>query len=448
MPEPIKVLKIGEGTAEQLLASGTSGSEFHAIAFSPSPQHTPYTSHTPHTSLDGRSVQDGTPVSFFVHAPSCEIPVSFSVQDERSVSIKKTGDKDRGVSGGARISVTEDGKGKSFVSKGLFAGQDITEDGDFMDHGRKGMRRELTSRSLERVNRDSAIEVFTANLAGEISPGLTPRTGLLEVADERTRFDHYYGVMSEDLSAGENEFGTLDELSPAEVDSIDKKEWEKVFQMTILFNDQDMNKKDNIGVVKLEDGRSEIRLFDLGHVDPTGFPIDPITLLPKDKNLFWTFVLLIINIFCHANNIPGTFTMDPDIMNRLTVAERRDAIESLLARREEILGYCDELIESFPEDTRKTLENLKKSLESRFKQLESALDDHKAFIENIFAVMGTELPATTISDGMAGAMSVAVGPRSPEVAKSASDAVTGGEEDKKRRKEEEAGAAYDWYGVD
>lgn len=294
-------------------------------------------------------------------------------------AIRLIGGKASGVTGGAVVEIEKDGEKKQYMLKNIFD-REAHKGKHYYDPNCKSETRSFFTRHTLKEVKSSVIQEFIAlRLANVVSPGIAPDAilGTINDGNGKTR----YCLLTEIAGKGEGEtFSTLDGSANKDGTNpynVEKKHWQSAFAIGIgLLNDKDVNKKDNIGVVKNGEGSANLSLFDLGHASPDEFKLDPETLLPKSKSKVADFALWSINLFVPANSIPGTFYFDKDIQGILTIDERKEALKNLLKKREDIMNELEKIKNDVPEGDRKIVDDMKRRIEARLDQLNDVLDAH------------------------------------------------------------------------
>jgi hypothetical protein len=266
-----------------------------------------------------------------------------------------------------------------YIAKVMYGDDNIRGKQYYVPNAKSELRSWYGRRTREEIN-TSVIQEFAALRIGKIiNPEIVPgaKLGRVEEKDGKGRFF----LMTELAGQKAKEtFQTLDQYHNAAGQDhggkISKEMWRSAFTISVgLLNDQDVNKGDNIGVISDDSENKRMCLFDLGHPTPDKFELDPNTFLPRSVNLLADILLWVINIFVSANNLPWTFTMAPDIEKQLTPEERKEALATVLERKDAILRELDNIARELKDDpvSQRAIQDLKVSTENRMEYLQKLL---------------------------------------------------------------------------
>lgn len=326
-------------------------------------------------------------------APSCTNGHNIGVADKNGQNISIIGAKKEGVEGGAIISLQNRTAAVSpgsladqssttetkYVAKVMYGDDNIRGEQYYVPNAKDKLRAWYGRRTREEINTSVMQEFAALRLAKVINPGIVPDAKLGRVEEEDGKGRFFLMTELAGQKAGET-FKTLDQhINAADQDhgaEISKEMWKSTFAISVgLLNDQDVNKGDNIGVVSDGSGNKRMCLFDLGHPTPDKFELDPNTFLPKSTNLLADVLLWIINLFVSANNLPWTFTMIPDVEKQLSPEERKEALATVLEKKDAILQEFDGLIQELEDDpvSQQAIQDLKVRTENRMEYLEKLL---------------------------------------------------------------------------
>lgn len=356
----------------------------------------------PNTEITNRAVNKGVEMSArSVTGAGCDNGCQeFSITEgykEHKLEIIKG--KTSGVTGGAVVEIEKNGESKKYMLKNIFNtektyknifGKEKRHSGKhFYDPNCKSeIRSFFTRHTLQEVNESVLKEFIALRLANVVSKGIAPDAILGKIAGDGNGEQEpvRYCLLTEMAGQGKDEeFDTLDDIRQRDTTKsygVDKAKWQSFYAIGIgLLNDKDVAKKDNIGVVKKGyDKDANLSLFDLGHASPDEFELDPKTLLPKSKSKLADFVLWLINLFVPANSISGTFYFDEDIQRILTLEERKDALQDLLYRKNDIMNELDKINNELKETNKdivcgdnKVVEDMERRIKARFDQLRAVL---------------------------------------------------------------------------
>ncbi|MDR2779050.1 MAG: hypothetical protein LBB16_02055 [Puniceicoccales bacterium] len=319
-------------------------------------------------------------------APKCTDGHTIQVADTKGQNITIVGAKKGGVEGGAIISLknrvgsvssessstTTQPTETKYVAKVMFGDENIQGSHYLASNAKSALRSWWSRRILEEINTSVMQEFAALKLAKILNPRIVPdaKLGCVEESDSKKRFF----LMTEVAGQKEGEkFKTFDKDPKVEVS---KDMWQSAFAISVgLLNDQDVNKGDNIGVVSDVQESKRLCLFDLGHPTPDKFELNPKTYLPQSTNLLANAILWLINLFVSANNLPWTFTMVPDIERQLSPQERKEALEMVLGKKDEIFKELDNMMEGLSSDpsAQQAIQNLKNGIANRITYLENLL---------------------------------------------------------------------------
>jgi hypothetical protein len=319
-------------------------------------------------------------------ALNCKSGCAVTVADSNGQQISIVGPKRGGVEGGAIISLQNRSVSVSseestdhppvhetkYVAKVMFKKDDIKLGRYSTPNAKDQLRSLWGSKTIKEINISVMQEYVALKLARIMNPEIVPDAKLGEVIEDsgQKRFFLMTELAGQKI---EEEFKTFDNARDAE---ISKDMWKAAFAISVgLLNDQDVNKGDNVGVVSVNGESPRLCLFDLGHPTPDKFELDPSTCLPKSTSLLADVLLWLINIFVSASSIPGTFTMVPDIENKLTPEERKEALFMVLEKKDAILGELDRMIEALGENStsKQAVRELKDRINKRMEYLEGFL---------------------------------------------------------------------------
>jgi hypothetical protein len=295
-------------------------------------------------------------------------------------SITVIGKKKFGVEGGAILSLSDRralANERRYVAKVMFKDGDVRGTYFYSPNAKSFLRSWCEKRTRKEIN-VSVMQEFTAlKLARVINPQVVPDAQLGCVEEENGQKRLF--LMTEQAGQDNGEiFKNFEDKRDA---NISKEMWQSAFAISVgLLNDQDVNnsKGDNVGVVSSKEG-NRLCLFDLGHPTPDKFKLDPRTLLPKSTSLFADILLWAINLFTSAKNLPWTFTMAPDIKDKLSVEERKKSLLMVLDKKYDILKELSNMIEGLPEGSPegKAIEDLKIRIEKRMDYLQKILENYE-----------------------------------------------------------------------
>ncbi|MDR1401585.1 MAG: hypothetical protein LBI81_01335 [Puniceicoccales bacterium] len=296
---------------------------------------------------------------------------------EINENISIVGRKKCGVTGGAFISL-KDRDSKYYMAKNLFGSNSKKNNYYFPPNAKGAIRAACLRQTREEVNVGVMQEFIALRIAKIVNSDIIPEANLGEVSGEN-KDDKRLFLMTEVL--GEKDGESFDNFADKKNAKISKDMWKSAFAISVgLLNDQDSNKTDNFGVISNEEKGNRLGLFDFGHSDPAHFQLDEKTLLPKSTSVLADLLLWIINLFTSASMIPGqTFNMPPDVAAKLTPDERKEALESLVAQKSEILKELENMATEFNDD--KELEGIirdfKNKVEKRMSYLETVIDKYE-----------------------------------------------------------------------
>jgi hypothetical protein len=171
---------------------------------------------------------------------------------------------------------------KSFMVKVIFGKENVgglMRDIYYKPNAKSTFRKHLTSRTREKVNEEVISEYVSLNVARVLNPRIFPMSFIGTVDENRSFIGTEIGGSGEDGVT----FKMVGECSKEEIRKLGLEEIATAYATTaFLLGDRDANGDPNVGVLTASDGTVSPFYFDLGHMDPNKFVIDPRTLLPAN----------------------------------------------------------------------------------------------------------------------------------------------------------------------